>query len=68
MTGIICPICGQYEFEEDFDTCTVCGWQYDRVQYNDPDYWGGANDLSINDYKKAWLNKNPVKLPARKTA
>ena len=52
-----CPVCKQHEFEEDFDLCPVCDWQYDRVQYNDPDYWGGANKLSINDYKKEWQKK-----------
>jgi len=64
MTGIICPICGQYEFEEDFDLCAICEWQYDRVQYNDPDYWGGANRLSINEYRKEWAARNARQIPA----
>jgi hypothetical protein len=51
-----CPICGQYEFEEDFDVCPICEWQHDRVQENDPDFCGGANDLSLNDYRVAWEN------------
>jgi len=50
----MCPICAEYEFEEDFDLCPICKWQYDRVQYDEPDLWGGANKLSINDYKKQW--------------
>ena len=59
---IKCPVCGQYEFEEkdDFDICDVCGWENDGLQYDNPDYWGGANDMSLNQYKKAWKNgENP---------
>ena len=57
MTKTNCPICGEYEFEEDFDICPVCEWQHDRVQEGDPTYWGGANDLCINEYKAAWEKK-----------
>ena len=56
---IKCPVCGQYEFEgdNDFDSCDVCHWQNDGVQFDDPDYWGGANDLSLNDYRAEWESK-----------
>ena len=56
-----CPVCGQYEFEEDFDVCPICEWQHDRVQESDSDFCGGANEQSLNDYKAAWET-------ARKTA
>ena len=57
---IKCPICGQYEFEEqdDFDSCDVCHWQNDGLQMKDPDYWGGANELSLNDFKAKWQKIN----------
>ena len=48
---IKCPVCGGYDFEEEFDVCPICEWQYDKLQYKDRDYWGGANDLSVNDYR-----------------
>ena len=57
MTDVKCPICGEHVFEEEFDTCPVCEWQYDELQYKDPTYWGGANDLCINDYKAEWERK-----------
>lgn len=59
MKMIKCPVCGQYEFEEmdDFDGCEVCHWQNDGYQYNHPDYWGGANDLSVNQHREAWEKK-----------
>ena len=46
-----CPICGKYEFEEydDFDICPVCNWENDGLQYDDHNYAGGANDLSVNE-------------------
>lgn len=44
---IKCPVCGQYEFEEedDYDICPVCFWENDSLQNNDPDCAGGANIL-----------------------
>ena len=56
---IKCPICGQYNFamENDFDVCPICNWENDGVQMNDPTYWGGANDLCLNDYKNEWKSK-----------
>ena len=60
---IKCPVCGEYEFEEDddFDVCDVCGWENDGVQNDDPDYDGGANDLSLNEFKAQWERKTADK-------
>ena len=42
---LICPCRRQYEFEEEnaFEICPVCGWEDDCLQRDDPDYRGGAN-------------------------
>jgi uncharacterized protein (DUF983 family) len=52
--GKKCPICGKTEFssENSFEICNYCGWQNDGIQSEDPNFWGGANDLSLKDYKK----------------
>ena len=49
----VCPVCGKYTFIEDdnFEICPVCGWEDDGIQRDDPDYAGGANHLSLNQYK-----------------
>ena len=56
---INCPVCGEYEFEidNDFDVCEVCGWENDGVQFDDPDYRGGANDENLNEARAAWAKK-----------
>lgn len=56
---LICPVCHQYEFEikDFFEICPICGWEDDGIQRDDPDYAGGANRLSLNNYKKAWEEK-----------
>lgn len=52
-----CPVCGEYEFEDDnsYDICPVCGWEDDG--YFDG---GGANDMSleeaISDFKEKRKN------------
>jgi len=54
---IKCPVCNGYEFEEDndFDVCEMCGWENDGVQFDDPNYRGGANRLSLNEAKAEWV-------------
>ena len=47
-----CRICGQTDIEFEFQVCKVCGWEDDDIQYENPDYIGGANDMSYNLYKK----------------
>lgn len=56
MEKIKCPCCGESEFEEenDFDICQICHWENDGVQYNDPNCWGGANTLSLNQARAVW--------------
>lgn len=52
----ICPVCGEYSFEfpDDYDICSNCGWENDGVQRNQKDYWGGANSISVNEAKKVY--------------
>ena len=47
-----CRVCGQTDIEYEFDVCRVCGWEDDDLQVLDPDYSGGANQMSLNQYKK----------------
>ena len=47
-----CPCCGHLTFEREpsgtFELCPVCFWEDDPVQYEDHDYEGGANRVSLN--------------------
>lgn len=55
-----CPICGKYEFEEygNYDICLVCNWENDGLQYDDHNYAGGANDLSVNEARIEYFVMN----------
>ena len=58
---ILCPICNNISFySEEFPgsylICDKFRWEDDNVQDDDPDFSGGANDLSRNDYKRQWEN------------
>ena len=48
-----CPCCGNRTLEEEppgtFEICPVCFWEDDNVQFEDPDFRGGANVVSLNE-------------------
>lgn len=49
----LCPCCQKTVFDknEEFDICPICLWQYEKIQLIDPDYCGGANQMSLNEYR-----------------
>ena len=52
-----CPVCGQYVFKSgpgSYEICPICGWEDDKAQYEDPTLAGGANHLSLKEYKKQY--------------
>jgi hypothetical protein len=51
-----CACCGFATLPEDsmFEICPLCGWEDDDIQNDDPDYPGGANKLSLNEYRYRW--------------
>ncbi len=57
-----CPVCGQPTLTEErmFEICPVCGWEDDNVQFHDPDYCGGANFFSLNQYRALWKQGKDV--------
>ena len=41
--------------------CPVCFWWNDIVQNLDPNFEGGENEMSLNEYRKNWLEGKPVR-------
>ena len=58
--GFDCPVCGQHIFERigDYEICPVCGWENDRIQFEDPAFAGGANEMSLNEYRAKYMQEN----------
>ena len=46
-----CPCCGYRTLSDEepgsYEVCKVCFWEDDIVQFDDPDYEGGANRVSL---------------------
>ncbi len=46
-----CPCCGYKTLEEEppgtYEICNICFWEDDSVQFKEPDYEGGANEVSL---------------------
>jgi hypothetical protein len=55
-----CACCGFPTLPDSsiFEICPLCGWQDDALQNGDPNYSGGANELSLNDYREKWLESH----------
>ena len=54
-----CPVCGKRALLF-FEICD-CGWQNDPLQFDKPDYKGGANQMSLNEARKAYAEGREVK-------
>ncbi len=54
-----CPCCGFLTLGAEppgtFEICPVCFWEDDNVQFDDPNYEGGANEESLHEAQKAFL-------------
>jgi Cysteine-rich CPCC len=62
-----CPCCGFRTLVDEargaYDICRVCGWEDDFVQYDHPDYRGGANAQSLNEARTAFAAAHPTSAP-----
>lgn len=51
-----CPCCAFLTISEEppgtFEICPVCCWEDDNVQFEDPDYTGGANKVSLKQARE----------------
>lgn len=63
LSKMLCPICQQSLLDEDYDICDNCFWEYDPTQFESPDFAGGANHLSVVDYRKWWNILNEIMPP-----
>jgi hypothetical protein len=55
-----CPCCGSFTLSEfgGYEICTVCFWEDDPVQFAEPNYSGGANELSLSESRDKWIKLN----------
>lgn len=54
-----CPCCGYKTLDEmppgTYDICEICFWEDDGIQFDNPDYRGGANHVSLREAQKNFL-------------
>ncbi|MDB2089203.1 CPCC family cysteine-rich protein [Clostridium paraputrificum] len=56
-----CPCCGVLSLDEEraWDICELCWWEDDLFQYRNPNFSGGANSLSLNQWRKEFDDNLP---------
>lgn len=61
--GFDCHVCGKHTFANNNtdEKCPVCYWWNDILQNTYPDYDGGENEMSLNEYRRNWLEGKPCK-------
>lgn len=52
-----CPVCNHFTFAapDNKQQCHDCGWINDARQLESPDWPDGENGISLNKYKKKYL-------------
>ncbi|MET3194127.1 hypothetical protein ABID96_001095 [Bacillus sp. OAE603] len=58
MKKYTCPCCGLKTFSEpngSYEICLVCAWQDDGVMNDNPDYWGGANQVCLRQAQRNYI-------------
>ncbi len=45
-----------------FEICPICNWEDDNVQFNDIDFLGGANNVSLREARKNFKEFGAVSL------
>jgi len=54
-----CPCCGYKTLDEEppdtYAICGICFWEDDGVQFDDPDYEGGANEISLRQAQQNFI-------------
>ncbi|MDR1423550.1 MAG: hypothetical protein LBI92_02945 [Azoarcus sp.] len=57
-----CPCCKNQVFAEQggYEICPICHWEDDPVQSNEPDYAGGANQMSLNHAREVWIKTQSI--------
>ena len=55
-----CPCCGYKTLDEEppgtYAICPVCFWEDDPIQFDDPNYEGGANVLSLKQSQQNFIH------------
>ncbi len=59
MVRYTCPCCGYQTLVEEppgtYDICRICFWEDDGVQFDDPDFEGGANTVSLRQAQQNYI-------------
>ena len=57
QSKVTCPCCGYKTLTEEraWEICHLCGWEDDEIQFDIPDFRGGANPESLIEAQKHFL-------------
>lgn len=52
-----CLCCGEYSLPSGskFEICPICDWEDDDIQNDNPQFEGGANEMSLDQARKEYF-------------
>jgi hypothetical protein len=56
-----CPVCGHWIENHPFAICFHCMWECDPVSDKRHNYAGGANEMTLNEARRAYRKGIPVR-------
>lgn len=60
-----CPCCGKNTLNEQppgtYEICPICNWEDDELQFNDPSFSGGANELCLYEAREKYRSEESTK-------
>ena len=58
---IKCVCCNKGLINEPYEICEICGWEDDKIQNLDDSFSGGANKISLMEYRSIYFKDRFVK-------
>ncbi|MBL8830273.1 MAG: hypothetical protein JNM18_25070 [Planctomycetaceae bacterium] len=68
MLDLTCACCGYKTVQQDYEICSLCGWEWDHAEVSHPIDMSGANGMPLFEAQRIWkefVDSGGVRKPPR---